>query len=72
MRSLGTVTAVFAQRGFAWAEPDNVRAAVFVHFNDVRRKIPLKVGDRINFEMAESPKGFKGVDVVLLNEGRAR
>ena len=41
-------------------------ARVFVHWRDLRDRSSLPRGGRVRFAVAESDKGFAGVDVVLL------
>jgi cold shock CspA family protein len=66
MRHTGTVTSYNPSRGFGWVTPDDVRASVFVHVNDVRGKLPLRVGDHVEYEQIETPKGLKAIDIVIL------
>jgi cold shock CspA family protein len=67
MRVQGTITAVFALRGYAWAEPDNERVSAFAHFNETRgKKQMLRMGDRIEFELVDTPKGLKAEDIEII------
>lgn len=68
MRSQGTVTSYNSSRGFGWITPDAIRASVFVHVNDVRGKLLLRVDDHVEYAQIETPKGLKAIDVVILED----
>jgi cold shock CspA family protein len=56
----------FGAQGYGWASIDGSRKTAFVHINDVRERLAPREGDRIEFEILETPKGPKALDVELL------
>ncbi len=73
MRVLGTVTSFNPGRGFGFIMPDSARTAVFAHVNEVRGKLYLRAGDRVEFAIGNSDKGKgkRAIDVQLLEDTAA-
>ncbi len=59
----GTVKFFNKVKGFGFITPDDGAKDVFVHMNDLKDQITE--GDKVSFEVAESPKGLNAVDVKL-------
>lgn len=62
---VGTVKWFNAAKGFGFISCDDGSEDVFLHCGDVSdyERSPLLVGDRIGFEIKQSPKGPRAVNV---------
>jgi cold shock CspA family protein len=65
MRKQGKILR-FGAHGYGWAVMDGTRESVFVHIRDMRGRLVPREGDRIEFDVLETPKGPKALDVELL------
>jgi cold shock CspA family protein len=59
-------------KGFGFVRIDGERTPVFLHMTNVRghtRTTPIDIfeGDRVEFDLEETDKGFRGLDIVVLN-----
>ncbi len=59
--SSGTVKFFNTEKGFGFITPDEGGKDVFVHKTGTRQ--PLYEGDKVNFEVENSPKGLNAVNV---------
>ena len=59
----GTVKFFNNAKGFGFITPDDGSKDVFVHKNDLIDNIAE--GDKVSFEVEESPKGLNAVEVKL-------
>ena len=62
--SKGTVKFFNDTKGFGFITPDEGGKDVFVHANNLSDEI--REGDKVNFEVEESPKGLNAVNVEVL------
>jgi cold shock protein len=58
------------KKGFGFIEREDGSGDVFVHFTDIATEgyRTLKQGDKVKFEMADSPKGKKASKVEIVKE----
>ena len=61
--STGTVKFFNATKGFGFITPDEGDKDVFVHQNDLTDEI--NEGDKVSFDIEESPKGLNAVNVKI-------
>ncbi len=62
--SNGTVKFFNAAKGFGFITPDDGSKDVFVHANNLNGDITE--GDKVSFEIEESPKGLNATNVQVL------
>lgn len=62
--SSGTVKFFNQSKGFGFITPDDGSKDVFVHANALNDEI--NEGDKVEFEVAESPKGLNATNVKLV------
>ena len=67
MPSYGMVKWFDSRKGFGFIEKEDGSGDVFVHFTDLAGEgyRTLREGERVKFEIAESPKGAKAINVEL-------
>jgi CspA family cold shock protein len=61
--STGTVKFFNNAKGFGFITPDDGSKDVFVHKNDLVDNI--SEGDKVSYDVEESPKGLNAVDVKI-------
>jgi CspA family cold shock protein len=61
----GTIARIVGEKGFGFIKREGQEKDLFFHSNDlVGVSFPeLREGDRVSFEVAESPKGLNAVKV---------
>lgn len=66
----GTVKWFDDKKGFGFIEPDDAGEDVFVHYSSVEMEgfKTLEEGQRVSFEIAESDKGLRAVNVHAVPE----
>jgi cold shock protein len=59
-----------SKKGFGFIEREDGSGDVFVHFTDIATEgyRTLKQGDKVKFEMTDSPKGKKASKVEIVKE----
>ncbi|MDA9809529.1 cold-shock protein [Flavobacteriales bacterium] len=62
--SNGTVKFFNNSKGFGFITPDDGAKDVFVHKNDLIDEI--NEGDKVNYDVEESPKGMNAVNVKVI------
>lgn len=62
--SKGTVKFFNDTKGFGFITPEDGGKDVFVHANNLSEEI--REGDKVSFEVEESPKGLNAVNVEVL------
>lgn len=60
----GTIARWFDYRGFGFIDVEGQEKDVFVHTNDIKGGSP-KIGDSVEFEIQESQKGPRAVNVEI-------
>ena len=70
MPYFGKVKWFDGKKGFGYIEKEDGSGDVFVHFNDIAGEgyRSLKEGDRVKFELSDSPKGKKATGVEKVKE----
>ena len=65
---IGTVKWFNEKKGYGFITPENGESDVFVHFTDVTGSgfKTLNEGEQVEFEIAQSDRGPKAVNVVRL------
>jgi CspA family cold shock protein len=59
----GTVKFFNNAKGFGFITPDDGSKDVFVHKNDL--DVEITEGDKVSYEVEESPKGLNAVNISL-------
>ncbi len=62
--SQGTVKFFNNAKGFGFITPDDGSKDVFVHKNDITE--PISEGDKVSYDVEESPKGLNAVGVKVV------
>ncbi|HDQ72947.1 MAG TPA: cold-shock protein [Chloroflexi bacterium] len=67
-RTTGTVQWFSRVKGYGFIRPDEQEEDVFVHYSAIRGEgyRNLNEGQRVEFEVEDSPKGPQAVDVIRL------
>jgi cold shock CspA family protein len=60
----GTVTLFNDAKGYGFIRDDKYQDSIFVHINDLAS--PVKVNDKVSFEVKSGPKGLNAVNVKLV------
>lgn len=68
MPILGRVKWFDTRKGFGFIEPDDHSEVVFVHYSDILDQgyRELRAGERVRFEITDSPKGKRAIQVERL------
>lgn len=68
MSTQGTVKWFNAEKGFGFISPDEGGQDVFAHFSAIQTKgyRSLEENQRVEFEVAEGPKGLQAENIVPL------
>jgi CspA family cold shock protein len=61
----GKIARWFDYRGFGFIDVDGQEKDVFVHTSDVKDFASPQVGDNVEFEVTESDKGSRAVNVEI-------
>ncbi|MCX6740829.1 MAG: cold shock domain-containing protein [Candidatus Parcubacteria bacterium] len=64
----GSIKKLIADRGFGFITPDDGGKDLFFHSNEVKGITfqELKEGDKVSFDVGESPKGPNAVNVTRI------
>ena len=62
----GIVKKWFTSYGFIRAE--EMEKDIFVHLSGVKNHMPLKVGQKVKFDIKEEPRGPKAINVEVIEE----
>jgi len=60
----GTVKRWLTSYGIIGAE--GMKEDIFVHISEVKRNMPLRVGQKVKFDVKEEPRGPKAVNVEVI------
>ena len=61
----GTIAKWFDHRGFGFINVEGQEKDIFVHTNDINSESSPKIGDNVEFEVQESYKGPRAVNVKI-------
>ncbi|PIR03809.1 MAG: cold-shock protein [Candidatus Magasanikbacteria bacterium CG11_big_fil_rev_8_21_14_0_20_39_34] len=62
----GTIKRIIADKGFGFIEAEGREKDIFFHVSQFDGDFnTLKEGDRVNFEVEESPRGPQAINVTL-------
>ena len=66
--AIGTVKVWSKGNGFGWIAPDNGGSRVYVHRSGVVRRDPersawLEVGEKVEYQIGQRPKGLAAINV---------
>lgn len=66
----GTVKYFNAERGFGFIAPASGRPDIFVHFSAIVGDVykTLRAGEQVEFEIVDSPRGFRAENVRAAGE----
>lgn len=62
----GKVKFFHDRKGYGFITPDEGGDDVFVHMNDVSSDSDLREGERVSYEVEETPKGLQATNVERL------
>lgn len=64
----GTIATLVSEKGFGFITRAGVEKDLFFHSNELKNVTfaELQKGDKVSFEVAESPKGLNAVNVSLV------
>jgi len=64
----GTIKTIVSEKGFGFITVEGEEKDLFFHKNEVKGTTyeELKVGDKVSFEKADSPKGPNAVNVTRI------
>jgi uncharacterized membrane protein YsdA (DUF1294 family)/cold shock CspA family protein len=60
----GIVIKFDPQKGYGFIRSQEAREDVFVHISDVQGRIPLRIGQHVEFQVVRTAKGLRAVQVV--------
>jgi CspA family cold shock protein len=64
----GTVKRWLNGRGYGFIGVDDRETDVFVHNSDIEGRPSLRVGERVEFDIEETDRGPRAVNVVVVTE----
>ena len=64
----GTVKRWLNGRGYGFIGVDGRETDVFVHNSNVEGRLSLRVGERVEFDIEETDRGPRAVNVVVVTE----
>jgi CspA family cold shock protein len=64
----GTVSRWFDFKGYGFIDVDGVDKDVFVHNSDVKGIHSIRQGEKVEFDIIETDKGHKAVNVQVISE----
>lgn len=69
-RKKGVVKWFNSSKGYGFIAPVGEKKDVFVHYSAINSNgyKSLNEGDKVEFSMEETPKGFQAVDVLVLED----
>jgi CspA family cold shock protein len=59
----GTVKRWLSGRGYGFIRPEGKREEVFVHSSELQEAAYLREGEKVEFEIEDTPKGPRAVNV---------
>lgn len=59
----GTVKRWLSGRGYGFIRPEGAREDVFVHSSELRGATYLREGEKVEFEIEDTPRGPRAVNV---------
>lgn len=62
----GTVKWFNAVKGYGFIEPSDGSQDLFVHHSNILGDRPLEMGERVQFEVEQTPKGLKALQVSVI------
>jgi CspA family cold shock protein len=64
----GKIVKFFSFRGFGFIEPENSQENIFFHISNFPKYVQPEIGQQVEFEETETPKGKEAVNVKLVTE----
>ena len=64
----GTVSRWFDFKGYGFIDVDGTDKDVFVHTSDVKGIHSIRQGEKVEFDIIETDKGYKAVNVQVISE----
>ncbi len=62
----GVVKRWLSMRGYGFIQTDEIDKDVFVHYTGLKNARDLREGDKVKFEIQETDKGPKAIEVEVL------
>jgi len=67
----GKIIKYFSFRGFGFINPEDSKEEIFFHVSNFPELIPPEIGNEVEFEMNETPKGKEAIKIQLQSETSA-
>jgi len=67
----GKIIKYFSFRGFGFINPENSKEEIFFHVSNFPELIPPEIGNEVEFEINETPKGKEATKIQLQSESPA-
>jgi CspA family cold shock protein len=64
----GTIARWFETRGFGFISVEGQPNDIFIHVSDVNEQSDLQMGDEVKFDVSDTSKGPRAINVELANE----
>jgi CspA family cold shock protein len=64
----GKVSRWLLGRGYGFIKPDDGENDVFVHHSELKGAVDLEEGQMVEFEVQDSPRGPRAVNVTIIEE----
>jgi len=67
----GKIIKYFSFRGFGFINPENSKEEIFFHVSNFPELVPPEIGNEVEFEINETPKGKEATNIQLQSESPA-
>ena len=67
----GKIIKYFSFRGFGFINPENSKEEIFFHVSNFPEQVPPEIGNEVEFEINETPKGKEATNIQLQSESPA-
>jgi cold shock CspA family protein len=68
----GKIIKYFSRRGFGFIAPENSQEEIFFHISNYPEQVQPEIGNDVEFELFETPKGNEATNIKLLPDAIVR